>query len=102
MSMFSPAFAHRASAAGMSGSSLKPYWTMTWAEVAGQPMHFDAVDVRHVRHVEDLNAEDDDLFVQGLVVLEAVQQGVRHDVRVGVMKMAVPGRARCRWRRCPR
>ena len=81
MSITSPASAHSANAAGMSGSS-RTVLNDGLAEVSGQSMNLDTVHLRNVRHVKYPYAENDHLFVQGLVMLEAVQQSMWNGIRV--------------------
>ena len=64
LSRVSPAPEQEASAVGMSGSSMKPYWTTTCQTSLPQVAHLDPVDFRHAGHLEDAYREDDHLFVQ--------------------------------------
>ena len=47
-------------------------------EAAAQIAHTDATLVRHIGHFVDHHRQDHDAFVQDLVVLQIVQQRLRH------------------------
>ena len=61
---------------------MKPKKTLTLWNCALIAFDGDALRGRHVRHVERDRREQHDPLVQALVVLEAVQQRVRHGVEV--------------------
>ena len=102
MSSRSPCSAHHSSTSGRSGVVHEAEEDLDLVELRVDRFDRDVLRRRHVRHVERDRREQHDALVQALVVLEAVQQRVRHGVGVGGHEDGGAGDGRASQRRALR